>query len=1187
MPGALKKTLYIGSSLEELNRKVDHNVTKGQTSKIYARSANTVLSEAEKADKSLDEERAYVLFMKYLALWKAVKAAKDYKQNKDYVDALLGTVGCRKAIDKAEELSASLNLRYSELEEAKEASKKIEEEKERVKANGLKDGKTKDGEEKSVENGVPEEEKKERKRELGKDGAVNAIVLYKELESNPNSVLIMDVRRSDHFKDSHMTIGQCISIPAEILTPGMTAATLEKGLGEEAKVMWKQRTDMEFIVLVDWDQCQRADSTLAIVEAAMCKWDWGTTYKNPPLVLKGGYEDWLFKYPMYTNNPQAKKPAEKVEETKNLLDFEYPVFDDDKPPPPALPSQQLNNVPTSHSPSEQNGNGNGGYQNRMFYISGKPGQTGQTGQRPVVNRSVKPGTTNPDPVAPNRDETDSSRDKPKFAPAPVANLITNNLESKTIARTPDLAKSGPASSTTKPTSALPAVNRNLKPKIENSAANLNEKDTSDTAAYNTNGSELGEDSSVSLKEFSLEAGKKSDIHLEELKKKEEQARNDLNKMRYDKTKAENDKTKAENEKLKEEKLEMESNLLKLQKELAEAKARQEQRKRTPQKTSSPSHNAQSPSPMARKQDATDSGGSSSSDAAPRTASSTSASSKKVADDSSNEPAVDRNAAQPNQNSNAASAEVKSVTGASSREASTSSSASSSASAASPPPVTAAVVGPTLPQGWEKRWDEKSRRYFYLDHNTSKTQWHIPGEPAPKTMADQGPSRGASTAMASPKPKGDTPSSRPSGQVTRMPLKSDSVEPSAKSSGLKRSYSSPNIAQMVMNEGEATFNKPFPSVDRSTKPAERSPQAISQFKSTANRARQLNPIFGNQGRALTGLRNLGNTCFMNSVVQCLSNTTPLAKYFITDDYLQDINRANPLGRGGEVAEEFAVVVRANWSGQYRSIAPRDLRDTVTKYVPEFRKHVGHHHDSQEFLLFLLDGLHEDLNEVKKRQYIKEEDFSKYPDHEAAGLSWRNHEKLNRSIIVSLFQGQFKSTVRCLSCNNKSVKFEAFMYLSLPIASKSKCSLHECLQQFSKPEELTGDNATHCTHCKGNRKSEKTILIWKLPHILLIHLKRFYYEGMWRQKLQTNVDFPNDLTMDRYVIGPAQRNIYQLYGVSNHSGTLDGGHYTACCRNAVNKRWYKYDDHEVYDASKSSIKSSAAYILFYSSLPLTPP
>lgn len=90
--------------------------------------------------------------------------------------------------------------------------------------------------------------------------------------------------------------------------------------------------------------------------------------------------------------------------------------------------------------------------------------------------------------------------------------------------------------------------------------------------------------------------------------------------------------------------------------------------------------------------------------------------------------------------------------------------------------------------------------------------------------------------------------------------------------------------------------------------------------------------------------------------------PISLLYCDSDFNQFLHRANPLGRGGEVAEEFAVVVRANWSGQYRSIAPRDLRDTVTKYVPEFRKHVGHHHDSQEFLLFLLDGLHEDLNEV---------------------------------------------------------------------------------------------------------------------------------------------------------------------------------------------------------------------------------
>ncbi|XP_054751907.2 ubiquitin carboxyl-terminal hydrolase 8-like [Lytechinus pictus] len=1183
MPGALKKPLYISSSIEELNKKVDQNITKGQTSKILARSANKVFVEAEKADKNLDEERAYVLFMKYLTLWKAVQKAKDYKSNKDYIDTLIGKAGCRKAIDKAEELSASLTLRYNELEEAKEASKKLEEEKEKVKTNGLKDGKSKDGEEGSVENGVPEEEKK---REFGKDGVVTAIELYHELVSNTNSVLIMDVRRSDHFKDSHMTIGECMSIPAEILKPGTTAATLEKGLGEEAKAMWRKRTDMESIVLVDWDQCQNTDSTLAIVQTAMVKWDWSTTYKNPSLVLKGGYEDWLFKYPMYTNNPHAKKPIEKGEETKDLLDFDYPVFEDEKPLPMALPPQQLNNAPTSQAPSVQNGNDNGIHQDRMFFISGKPGQTSQPGQRPVVDRSVKPGATKPDPPAPSRDQIDLSRDKPISTPTPVANQINNNLENKTVPPTSNLANSEPAVSTAKPAPAMPAVNRNLKPKVDNKVANINVKELSDSTAQSSNASvnininkprtEPRDDSTMSMKDPSVEASMKSDVHLEELKKKEEQARNDLNKMRYD-------KTKAENEKLKEEKLEMEKNLLKLQQELAEAKARQEQRKRTPQKTSSPSHTAQSPSPVAGSQDAPDSA-SSSSNATTKTVNSTPSPSKETSDSKSKEPAADRNAVQPNQNSNAATAK-KSASGASLGEASTSSSTSSSAS--SPPVTKAAATAPALPKGWEKRFDEKSKRYFYIDHNTNTTQWHPPGEPSPKPVATEakGSIHGPTTAVATSKPKGESPSSRPSGQVTRKPLKSDSVEPSAKSGGLKRSFSSPNIAQMVMNEGEASVSKPFPSVDRNTKPVERPPQVISQ--TTHSRVRHLNPVHGSQGRALTGLRNLGNTCFMNSVIQCLSNTTPLAKYFIKETYLRDINRANPLGRGGEVAEEFAVVVTALWSGLYRSIAPRDLRDTVTKYVPEFRKHVGHHHDSQEFLLFLMDGLHEDLNEVKKREYIKEEDFSKYADDQAATLSWRNHDKLNRSIIVSLFQGQFKSTVQCLSCNNISVKFEAFMYLSLPIPSNSRCTLNDCLQRFSQPEKLAGDNATHCTRCKGKRNSKKTILIWKLPNILLIHLKRFYYEGMWRQKLQTNVDFPNELTVDRYVIGPKRKDTYQLYGVSNHSGTLDGGHYTACCRNAANKRWYKYDDHEVYDASQSSIKSSAAYILFYSSIPLSPP
>ncbi|NXP08635.1 UBP8 hydrolase, partial [Thinocorus orbignyianus] len=143
--------------------------------------------------------------------------------------------------------------------------------------------------------------------------------------------------------------------------------------------------------------------------------------------------------------------------------------------------------------------------------------------------------------------------------------------------------------------------------------------------------------------------------------------------------------------------------------------------------------------------------------------------------------------------------------------------------------------------------------------------------------------------------------------------------------------------------------------------------------------------------------------------------------------------------------------------------------------------------------------------------------------------------------------------------------------------------ECLRLFSKEEKLTDNNRFYCSHCKTRRDSLKKIEIWKLPPVLLVHLKRFSYDGRWKQKLQTSVDFPLEtLDLSQYVIGP-KNNLkrYNLFSVSNHYGGLDGGHYTAYCKNASKQRWFKFDDHEVSEISSSSVKSSAAYILFYTS------
>ncbi|PWA23263.1 hypothetical protein CCH79_00018968 [Gambusia affinis] len=185
----------------------------------------------------------------------------------------------------------------------------------------------------------------------------------------------------------------------------------------------------------------------------------------------------------------------------------------------------------------------------------------------------------------------------------------------------------------------------------------------------------------------------------------------------------------------------------------------------------------------------------------------------------------------------------------------------------------------------------------------------------------------------------------------------------------------------------------------------------------------------------GLTNLGNTCFMNSALQCLSNTPPLTEYFLRSSYLDELNFTNPLGMKGEIAEAYADIIKQMWSGRHYSVVPR-----VFKVPLAHRTKVGHfasqflgyqQHDSQELLSFLLDGLHEDLNRVKNKEYIELRDADGRPDQEVAEEAWRNHRRRNDSVIVDTFHGLFKSTLVCPECHKVSVTFDPFCYLSVPL------------------------------------------------------------------------------------------------------------------------------------------------------------
>uniref|UniRef100_A0A8C8RP72 Ubiquitin carboxyl-terminal hydrolase n=1 Tax=Pelusios castaneus TaxID=367368 RepID=A0A8C8RP72_9SAUR len=199
--------------------------------------------------------------------------------------------------------------------------------------------------------------------------------------------------------------------------------------------------------------------------------------------------------------------------------------------------------------------------------------------------------------------------------------------------------------------------------------------------------------------------------------------------------------------------------------------------------------------------------------------------------------------------------------------------------------------------------------------------------------------------------------------------------------------------------------------------------------------------------ICGLSNLGNTCFMNSALQCLSNTPPLTDYFLEDKYEAEINPDNPLGMRGEIAEAYAELIKQIWSGRHSHVAPRMFKTQVGRFAPQFSGY--QQQDSQELLAFLLDGLHEDLNRVKKKPYLELKDANGRPDSVVAKEAWKNHRLRNHSIIVDIFHGLFKSTLVCPKCSKVSVTFDPFCYLTLPLPLKKDRSMDVSLV-FADPQ-----------------------------------------------------------------------------------------------------------------------------------------
>lgn len=200
----------------------------------------------------------------------------------------------------------------------------------------------------------------------------------------------------------------------------------------------------------------------------------------------------------------------------------------------------------------------------------------------------------------------------------------------------------------------------------------------------------------------------------------------------------------------------------------------------------------------------------------------------------------------------------------------------------------------------------------------------------------------------------------------------------------------------------------------------------------------------------------------------------------------------------------------------AVTPSEIKRAVSRTCAQFSGY--EQHDSQEFMRFLLDRMHDELNRVARKPGYKELNFQNVPLNRQSE-EWAEYFKArDDSIITDLFGGQFVNKTECLSCGFKDWAFDTFLDLSVEFDRKGvritgMTSVQDCLNRFFAPEEMR-DTGFKCDGCKMKVNIEKQMTIYRFPKILVIHLKRFYHTAMRREKINTLVNFPKQINMKEY-------------------------------------------------------------------------
>nr|XP_045619209.1 trichohyalin-like isoform X3 [Procambarus clarkii] len=296
---------------------------------------------------------------------------------------------------------------------------------------------------------------------------------------------------------------------------------------------------------------------------------------------------------------------------------------------------------------------------------------------------------------------------------------------------------------------------------------------------------------------------------------------------------------------------------------------------------------------------------------------------------------------------------------------------------------------------------------------------------------------------------------------------------------------------------------------------------------------------------SGLPNLGNTCYINSVVQCLFNINSFRDYFIRDSYRRDLNRDSD--QRGEVASSIAQLFKALHSGIENEVSERSklLKRVVSDHDDDFRG--SNQHDAHHLLVVLLTWLHDDLKN-------------------SAGTSLIARRLHGENTFVTICDKHGKEISRTS---------DVFSVLSLPVPPSTTCSLQDLLISFYKRKNVDRE----CSYCRRSHMCRRETSLTNLPPVLIVHLRRYTGQAGEPER-KTWVTFPADgLNLQDYAHN-YRSPTYELFAVVNHEGSAASGHYTTFCRNQHGKTWRLYDDDLVTETSlETALEESEAQLLFY--------